>query len=138
MHANAILMPLMLYCYIIGHPIKDTVLLYKHVIPRISANWQTVAAFLEYSITDKNLIKETHRGDPTKCCIELLEDWITSNKGVTPKTWERFVEVLGEIHSLAMVTKEIKQCLYQEGVLEGNYYAYVYTYVHIITEVCTV
>ena len=111
----------MLCCYIIDHLIKDTIkLLHKHVIPRISANWQTVAAFLEYSIADKKLIDETYKGDPSKCCRELLEDWISSDKGVTPKTWERFVKALGEIDSLAMVTEEIKQCLHQEGVLEGN------------------
>ena len=72
----------------------------------------------------KNLISRTNRGLPRDCCTELLEDWITTDNGVKPKTWEKLIEVLSEISSLAMVTKEIKQCLHQEGVLEGDLYTY--------------
>ena len=96
-------------------------LINKHVIPRISAEWETVAAYLEYSIAIKNLIIRTNRGLPRECCTALLEDWITSDNGVKPKTWEKLIEVLNKISSLSMVTKQIKQCLYQEGVLEGIY-----------------
>ena len=94
--------------------------MHEHVIPRISADWETVAAYLEYSIATKNLIKKTNRGLPRECCTGLLEDWITSDNGVKPKTWEKFVDVLSQISSLAMVTKQIKQCLCQEGVLGGK------------------
>ena len=103
-----------------GHPIKDAKLLHKYVIPRISAEWQTVAAYLEYSIATKKTINKANRGLPRDCCTELLEDWISSDNGVKPKTWEKLIEVLSEISSLAMVTKEIKQCLYEEGVLGGK------------------
>ena len=96
----------------------------KHVIPRISAEWETVAAYLEYTIPTKNTIKKANRGLPRECCKALLEDWITTDNGVKPKTWEKFIEVLSEIGSLAMVTKQIKQCLYQEGVLGGNICTY--------------
>ena len=92
----------------------------KHVIPRISAEWDTVAAFLDYSTAMKNTIDKANRGLPRECCTELLENWITTDNGVKPKTWEKFVEVLSKISQLAMVTKEIKQCLYQEGVLGGK------------------
>ena len=68
----------------------------------------------------KNLINKTNRGLPRDCCTALLEDWITTDNGVKPKTWEKLIEVLSEISSLAMVAKEIKQCLYQEGVLGGK------------------
>ena len=94
--------------------------MHKHVVPRISADWETVAAYLEYSIAAKNLIKKANRGLPKECCTELLEDWITSDNGVKPKTWEKFIKVLSEISSLAMVTRQIKQCLCQEGVLGGK------------------
>ena len=98
----------------------------KHVIPRISADWDTVAAYLEYTIPVKNTIKKANRGQPRKCCTALLEDWITTDNGVKPKTWEKLIEVLSVISSLAMVTKQIKQCLYQEGVLGGELYEYMY------------
>ena len=106
--------------YSIGHTIKDTKLMHRHVIPRISADWQTIAAYLEYSIAMKNIINKANRGLPRDCCTQLLEDWISTDNGVKPKTWEKLIEVLSEISSLAMVTKQIKQCLYQEGVLGGN------------------
>ena len=102
--------------------------MYKHVIPRISADWETVAAYLEYTIPTKKTIKKANRGLPGECCKALLEDWITTDNGVKPKTWEKFIEVLSEISSLAMVTKQIKQCLYQEGVLGGNICMYSCSY----------
>ena len=106
----------MIFCYITGINPK---LLHKHVIPRVSAEWETVAAHLEYTIPMKKTIRKANRGLPKECCTELLEDWISTDNGVKPKTWEKLIEVLSEISSLAMVTKEIKQCLQQEGVLGG-------------------
>ena len=100
--------------------------MHKHVIPRISAEWETVAAYLEYNIATKRSISKANRGIPKDCCIELLEDWITTDNGVKPKTWEKFIEVLSDISSLAMVTKQIKQCLCEEGILRGEFYKILY------------
>jgi len=36
-------------------------LMRKHVIPRICAEWETVSAFLEYSVSVKNMIKMKHK-----------------------------------------------------------------------------
>ena len=120
-HCNGLIQVVFsIHCYIVGDPITNTKLLHQHVIPRISAEWETVAVCLEYSIAMKNLIKRTNRGLPRECCTALLEDWITSHNGVKPKTWQKLIEVLSEISSMAMVTRQIKQCLCQEGVLGGN------------------
>jgi len=35
--------------------------------------------------------------DPSKCCIELMDGWITSDRGITPKTWHTLVPILKEI-----------------------------------------
>ena len=113
---------MMACCYIAGQTAIDVKLLHKHVIPRISAEWQTVAAYLEYSIAMKNLISRTNKGLLRDCCIELLQDWISTDNGVKSKTWEKLIEVLSEISSLAAVTKQIKKCLHDEGVLGGNLY----------------
>ena len=115
MHGSYNIMPLL----ITGLSGSDMKLMHKHVIPRISAEWETVAVFLEYSIPMKKMISRVNRGLPRDCCTALLEDWITTDNGVKPKTWEKLVEVLNEISSLAVVTKQIKQCLCQEGVLGG-------------------
>ena len=110
---------------ITGHSVSVMKLMHEHVIPRISAEWETVAAYLEYNIATKRSISKANRGLPRECCTALLEDWITTDNGVKPKTWEKFIEVLSEISSLAMVTKQIKRCLYQEGVLGGNNCLYI-------------
>ena len=114
----------MIFCCITGHPILNPKLIHKHVIPRISTEWETVSVYLEYSIPMKRAIKKANRGQPRKCCTELLEDWISTDNGVKPKTWKKLIEVLSEISSLAMVAKQIEQCLYQEGVLGGNIHVY--------------
>ena len=107
--------------YNTGHEIKNLMLMHKHVIPNISADWEVVAAFLDYNIPTINLIKRAHRRLPRECCTELLQDWITTDNGVKPKTYEKFIEVLSQIGSLVMVTRQIKQCLCQEGVLGGDF-----------------
>ena len=111
---------LVIYCNT-GHEIKNLVLMHKYVIPNISADWEEVAAFLEFNNPTIRSIKKANRGLPRECCTELLQDWITTHNGVKPKTWEKFIEVLSQIGSLAMVTRQIKQCLSQEGVLGGDF-----------------
>ena len=106
----------------------DMKLVHKHVIPRISAEWETVSAYLEYSVQIKNSIRAAHRGFPKECCAALIEDWIGSDNGVKPKTWKTLIEVLSEISELTLSTKQIKECLYQAGVLGGTY---VHLYVHL-------
>ena len=63
-----------------------------------------------------------HRGNPKNCCTALIEDWITTDNGVTPKSWNKLVEVLSEVDELESATQDIKQCLINEGiVLDGEY-----------------
>ena len=57
-----------------------------------------------------------HRGDPKQCCTALIEDWISTDNGVKPKTWNKLIEVLSEIDELALATKQIKEALQGEGV----------------------
>ena len=102
----------------------------QYVVPVIDNEWEEVCERLEYSAAIKNLISRTNKGLPRECCRALLEDWVTTDNGVKPKTWEKLIEVLSEISSLAMVTKQIKQCLYQEGVLGGNFY------VRVLDQIC--
>ena len=91
--------------------------MHKLVIPQVSYCWKIIADFLEYPISKKKEIEDRQRGDPSKCCAELIEDWLTSDKGVTSKTWYKLVSVLKEIKSLSSVVRSIKQSLLQEGLL---------------------
>jgi len=91
-------------------------LLHEVVIPRIAAKWSLVADYLEYEVEDKNLIREKCRDDPLKCCVELLENWLSSDKGVSPKSWSKLIQVLSEIKSLTSTTEKIVEDLANTGV----------------------
>jgi len=89
----------------------------KIVIPETSYCWKTVADYLEYSIAKKKEIDERQRGDPTKCCAELLEDWLSTGNGVKPKTWSKLVSVLKEIKELRNASQTIEQELIKERLI---------------------
>ena len=93
-------------------------ILHEVVIPRIAADWSLVADYLEYEVEDKKLIREKCHHDPLKCCVELLEDWLSSDKGVFPKSWSRLIEVLRQIKSLTSTTEKIVKDLAKAGVFD--------------------
>ena len=92
-------------------------LLHEIVVPRIATEWSIMADYLEYDLEDKKLIRENCNNIPEKCCVHLLEDWLSSDKGVTPKSWSRLIKALKEIKSLAETTDKIIQDLAKAGVV---------------------
>ena len=92
-------------------------LLHEIVVPRIAADWSIVADYLEYEVEYKQAIKERCQNDPMKCCVELLEDWLSSDRGVSPKSWSRLIETLKGINSLTAITEMIMQDLAKAGVV---------------------
>lgn len=91
--------------------------MHKLVIPEVSYCWETLADYLEYPTAKKKEIEKRRHYDPYNCCAELIEDWLTSDRGVTPKTWHKLVSVLKEIRELSSVARTIEQRLLEEGVL---------------------
>ena len=91
-------------------------LLHEIVVPRIKNDWSIVADYLEYEVEYKQVIKEKYCDDPMKCCVELLEDWLSSKRGVSPKSWTRLIEVLKGIKSLTATTEKIIDDLEKAGV----------------------
>ena len=91
-------------------------ILHEVVIPRIAADWSLVADYLEYEVEDKKLIRKKHCNDPLECCVELLEDWLSSDRGVSPKSWSKLIEVLRQIKSLTSTTERIVEDLAKTGV----------------------
>ena len=92
-------------------------LLHEIVVPRIAANWDVVAIYLKYEMEYKQLIKERCHHDPRRCCMELLEDWFCSKRGVSPKCWSKLIEVLREIEDLTAATEKIVEDLAEAGVI---------------------
>ena len=92
-------------------------LLHEIVVPRIAAKWSMVADYLKYELEYKQLIRQNCRDNAKWCCVELLEDWLTSNRGVFPKSWSKLIEVLREIKSLKATTEKIVEDLATAGVI---------------------
>ena len=91
-------------------------LLHEIVIPKIAADWSKVADYLDYDVEYKRVIKETCHHDPERCCVELLEDWLSSNRGVSPKSWSTLIEALKGIQSITATTEKIIEDLKKAGV----------------------
>ena len=62
-----------------------------------------VADCLEYEEEDIKLIREKCHHDLIKCCEQLLEDWPSGDKGISPKSWSK--EVLRKSEDLVARTK---------------------------------
>ena len=78
------------------------------VVSKVSAYWEDVAFGLRYEISTVEYIKNTYNGDCKKCCKHLFKDWLTTNNGCKPKTWQTLLNTLEELDDLESVTEEIK------------------------------
>ena len=81
------------------------------VVPRIAAEWDEVAHYLEFSIPTINFIRRQYRGDLKECCCHLLKEWISTDEGVTPKNWATLLSVLKQIKELTSACSEIEKDL---------------------------
>ena len=52
-------------------------------------------------------LEKQYPSDSKKCCSKLLEDWLDTENGVGPKTWETLLTQLHKVKGLADKAKEI-------------------------------
>ena len=88
--------------------------MHELVIPEVCYCWKTIADFLEYPLAKKE-IEEKQRDDPRKCCVELMENWLNSDWGVTLKSWCNLLSVLKQITDLSNTAHSTEQHLLKEG-----------------------
>ena len=124
---------LLFYTYTANEqPINDMRLLYKLIIPKISAHWDVVLANLQYELAFKQELDRKYRGNPRECCTALLEDWISSNRGVIPKTFTKLLEVLCTINEIAPFMRDMIEALKKEGIVIGNYiHRFLFTIIYV-------
>ena len=84
----------------------------KIVVSEVAAKWEDIAYALRYKILTVELIKSNHK-DNINCCKELFKDWLTTDNGAKPKTWETMLNKLKEIKELHAVTESITEKLIQ-------------------------
>ena len=84
--------------------------LIKLVIPEVKAHWKNLAYSMEYKTAQIKAI-ETDGGDVSERCTELLQDWLDTSHGCTPKTWEKLLERIKDVDELYAAAERIKESL---------------------------
>ena len=79
------------------------------VLPKIAADWKIVAINLEFESSTIRIIQQRGRDDPEKCCLEMLTEWVTTDHGVGPKTWDTLLHALKESKKLTNACNEIEK-----------------------------
>ena len=58
-------------------------------------------------------IKLNYQRDSTGCCRELFKDWLSTDNGVTPKTWSKLLSQLRKVKELTAALDTIEKELEQ-------------------------
>ena len=78
----------------------------------IKAEWKLVAYSMNYTPYDVKAFENDSK-DLTGSCIKLFEDWLTSEKGITPKTWQKLIHhikiVDGLQHAAEIIEERVKK-----------------------------
>ena len=78
------------------------------VILNITSHWKDVALIsLQYDASMVERLEKQYTSDSKRCCTKLFEDWLNSENGVSPKTWQTLLTQLNEVTGLADKVKEI-------------------------------
>ena len=80
------------------------------VIPKIQAEWETLAFCMRYKPEETASFKEDGK-DLQKCCENLFKNWITTGHGPTPKTYQTLLNHIKKIDRLSAVSEEIEKKL---------------------------
>ena len=113
--------------------ISDMELINDIIVPKVSPYWHVVLVYLEYDVAFKKELEKKHKADPQQCCTALFEDWITSSRGVVPKTYNKLLDVLSQFPETSSYTAEIKQCLVKEGIITSKpAHAFVVAYLNVL------
>ena len=83
----------------------------KFVIPKIAAEWEDVAYSLGYDILTVENIRQKQLDDPKRSCKELFKSWLTTAKGIAPKTWSTLLQRIKEVDELLPVVEDIQKHL---------------------------
>ena len=88
------------------------------VIPKIKAEWESLAYCMRYQPSDVTGFK-TDFQNLKQCCKELFINWITTDHGPKPKTYQTLLSHIENIKDLVGVSEVIK-----EELIQGRYKQY--------------
>ena len=102
------------------------------VAPKIMDKWERLAYTMRYEPGEvKAFKKDTH--DPIECCMELFSNWLTTDHGPTPKTYQTLLNHIKKVKDLAAASEAIKKELIKGRDEQYSYVAIVATHLNVAT-----
>ena len=83
--------------------------LIKIVVPKVMAKWRMLAFCMKYKIHEVNAFERGSHGDLHKCCETFFENWLATDHGPTPKTYQTLLSHIKEVDNLTAVSEEIEK-----------------------------
>ena len=82
------------------------------IIPKIMAEWVAIAFCMRYEPSDVEGFRADSQ-DCKQCCMKLFINWITTDHGPKPKTYQTLLNHIKKIKDLAASLDAIKEELIQ-------------------------
>ena len=84
------------------------------VVPKVKSHWMNLAYSMDYGISAVRGFESDGGGLTNETCYELFEDWLTTERGCTPKTWKTLLHRIKRVDELSLAAEEIKQQLVEQ------------------------
>ena len=81
--------------------------LIKIVIPKVKASWQNLAYSMRYRIDEVRAFK-MESSDRNEQCENLFADWLSTNHGPNPKTYQTLLKCIKDVDELTAASEEIE------------------------------
>ena len=94
--------------YLLSEP--QMIELTKIFIPKIKTHWRDLAYAMRYDIANTDGFYKDGR-NLAECCEKLLINWLETDHGPTPKTYQTLLEHIKQIDDLTAASEEIKEKL---------------------------
>ena len=79
----------------------------KIVIPRVLSHWKELAYSMRCSIGDVEVFDKDGKG-VHECCEQLFTNWLTTDHGPTPKTYQTLLKCIKKVDKLTAASEEIE------------------------------
>ena len=84
------------------------------VIPKIKAEWESLAYCMRYTTQEVKGFKKDSQ-DSSECCKNLLDNWISTGHGPKPKTYQTLLKHIKKINNLTAASEAV-----EKELIEGN------------------
>ena len=82
--------------------------LIRIVIPKIKASWKSLAYSMRYDVYEVSAF-EKEGNNLNECCNNLFTNWLTTDRGSKPKTYQTLLKCIKEIDDLTAASEQIER-----------------------------